>query len=485
LVSIGVIVVVVFCDVVMNDKLNGQQVYVANSEGSINGFAVSAGGDLTELTGSPFTADTGARDVAMLPDGSGLVVAAESSGTVRNYLIGSSGALAPAGGPVPMAGASAVTVSPDGGTAYVGGLNVVRAYRFTSIGALVQLGPDVATAGQQSAVAVSPDIAPTAVIESVQAYAGAGSAFEGGHSTDPDGYAASWSWDFGDGSSQKIGQHPEHVYETAGQYHVTLTVTDNEGCSADRKFTGQMVSCAGGATATVERTVTIADPPPVVAEEPACPHDGNDGFCGTPDLKAPRVSIVGINDGASITTVDAPEELAGFITPDPSGVRNVMLRFTKAAGTKVVKKKAKKKCRKVPVKKGSKKKKKKTVCTKKKKKKKAGKSAAISRVALCDTIATGKNYFIRKQCDNVAYLSIGGDTTFRYSLPLALGTGSYTIQVLAIDNAGNQDVLEQGRNQVSFKIVRTPSNQGGGGGVSTTPTPTPSTPIDDTGSPFG
>jgi hypothetical protein len=57
--------------------------------------------------------------------------------------------------------------------------------------------------------------------------------------------------------------------------------------------------------------------------------------------------------------------------------------------------------------------------------------------------------------------------------------------VVAIDNAGNQDVLEEGRNQLSFKIVKTPSNQSGGGGVTTTPITTPPTPIDDTGSPFG
>jgi len=42
--------------------------------------------------------------------------------------------------------------------------------------------------------------------------------------------ASSWSWDFGDGSSS--GQaDPAHIYDTPGIYVVTLTVSDDGGCS--------------------------------------------------------------------------------------------------------------------------------------------------------------------------------------------------------------------------------------------------------------
>ncbi|MHA1519013.1 MAG: PKD domain-containing protein, partial [Promethearchaeota archaeon] len=37
-----------------------------------------------------------------------------------------------------------------------------------------------------------------------------------------------YSWDFGDGSTS-ILQNPSHGYDTAGNYTVTLTVTDNDG----------------------------------------------------------------------------------------------------------------------------------------------------------------------------------------------------------------------------------------------------------------
>ncbi|RYZ21745.1 MAG: PKD domain-containing protein [Chitinophagaceae bacterium] len=41
-----------------------------------------------------------------------------------------------------------------------------------------------------------------------------------------------WSWDFGDGSAVQAGQGPhQHVYATAGNYGVTLTVTTNKGCT--------------------------------------------------------------------------------------------------------------------------------------------------------------------------------------------------------------------------------------------------------------
>lgn len=48
-------------------------------------------------------------------------------------------------------------------------------------------------------------------------------------STD-EGFISNWSWDFGDGSSSSAS-NPQHSYATAGDYTVTLTVTDNHGAS--------------------------------------------------------------------------------------------------------------------------------------------------------------------------------------------------------------------------------------------------------------
>jgi len=50
-------------------------------------------------------------------------------------------------------------------------------------------------------------------------------------SSDPDGSIAHWKWEFGDGQVD-YGEQVEHVYESEGEFTVTLTVTDNQGLSA-------------------------------------------------------------------------------------------------------------------------------------------------------------------------------------------------------------------------------------------------------------
>ncbi len=47
-------------------------------------------------------------------------------------------------------------------------------------------------------------------------------------STDDDGEVVAWLWSFGDGTTS-TERNPEHTYATAGEYSVTLTVTDDDG----------------------------------------------------------------------------------------------------------------------------------------------------------------------------------------------------------------------------------------------------------------
>lgn len=56
----------------------------------------------------------------------------------------------------------------------------------------------------------------------------------------------SWSWDFGDGNTS-TEQNPEHTYAVAGNYQVTLEITDNGA-----------VPCSESIT----KDITICDPPP-------------------------------------------------------------------------------------------------------------------------------------------------------------------------------------------------------------------------------
>jgi PKD repeat protein len=52
--------------------------------------------------------------------------------------------------------------------------------------------------------------------------------FDGSGSSDPDGKIKSYSWDFGDGKSDKA-EDPDHKYKEAGTYTATLEVKDDDG----------------------------------------------------------------------------------------------------------------------------------------------------------------------------------------------------------------------------------------------------------------
>lgn len=68
--------------------------------------------------------------------------------------------------------------------------------------------------------------------------------FSSAGSTDSDGQITSYQWSFGDGSTS-VGANPSHSYSNAGNYTVTLIVTDNQGANHSDTAT---VSVAGGST---------------------------------------------------------------------------------------------------------------------------------------------------------------------------------------------------------------------------------------------
>jgi len=91
------------------------------------------------------------------------------------------------------------------------------------------------------------NIAPTAVIK---ASGNRGKlplkvSFNGGESNDEDGEIVSYKWNFGDGSTAS-GQQVKHTFFHAGEYTVSLTVTDNAGANSQP---ATMVLNTSGSTA--------------------------------------------------------------------------------------------------------------------------------------------------------------------------------------------------------------------------------------------
>ncbi len=78
--------------------------------------------------------------------------------------------------------------------------------------------------------------------------AGVAVTFDGSGSSDTDGNIVSYAWNFGDGSSGS-GVSPSHTYAAAGNYTVSLTVTDNDGLSDTATTTADIVAPAAAPTA--------------------------------------------------------------------------------------------------------------------------------------------------------------------------------------------------------------------------------------------
>ena len=118
---------------------------------------------------------------------------------------------------------------------------------YGSLGRYAISGQAAASSNLAAPVAVAS--APTYTSIIAPAYVG----FDGSASSDSDGTIDGWYWDFGDGNTAS-GELVNHTYNSPGSYMVTLTVTDDDGLSANDSLTIVVLNQAPIALANADTT---------------------------------------------------------------------------------------------------------------------------------------------------------------------------------------------------------------------------------------
>jgi DNA-binding beta-propeller fold protein YncE len=251
---------------------DGTSLYAASADNNlVDQYSVGTGGELTAKSTPSVSAGTNAYFYALTisPDGHSLYAPSYGDGKIYQYDIGTGGALTPKSVPSLVSGSGVdsgvifVWFTANGKNAYATNYRdgTISQYDVPSSGELSPKSPATASSSGSEllSIMIAPDQGPVAAFTSKAAKVGHATTFNGSGSSDSDGTVVRYDWSFGDGTTlSNGGATPSHTYKKKGTYTVTLTVTDDSGCSTTQVFTGQTAYCNGGPAATVTRRVKIA-----------------------------------------------------------------------------------------------------------------------------------------------------------------------------------------------------------------------------------
>jgi DNA-binding beta-propeller fold protein YncE len=246
---------------------NGKYVYAAASDSdTIDQYTVGSGGELAPDT-VPSVAVSPATTayfyaLTVSPDGQSLYAPDYMNDVVDQFDIGSNGQLAPKSTPTVTAGSGAIFVwlTADGKNAYVTNYNddTISQYDVSSGGELTPKSQTTVPGGSNPlSIMIAPDQGPVAGFSAK--IKGRTVQLDASKSSDSDGKVVTYHWNFGDGHSLTTSQAKvSHTYSKGGKHKVTLTVTDDSGCSTSVVFTGQNAYCNGTKAAQTSHTVKVA-----------------------------------------------------------------------------------------------------------------------------------------------------------------------------------------------------------------------------------
>ncbi len=148
-------------------------------------------------------------------------------------------------------------------------------------------------------------------------------------------------------------------------------------------------------------------PSPTPSTSAPCVHHGDDGLCGTIDRTPPRGHL-SIAEGTRFSHGHGPRTIVGHVDADASGLRDVLLRLTRVVTHR-----------------------------------------------RCDAYSATHRKWAKSACgvSHAPSFSVGRSASFAYLLPQALARGRYTVDVEAIDAAGNHDAPAPARNQIVFRVA--------------------------------
>ena len=235
---------------------DGRFLYVAGAEtnSSIRTYAIATDGSLSSVGSPQITAGDETLALLVAPDGRHLYVADHGSSSLGEFAIGADGRPTMGIPPIPLAGAPvALAANVTGTRLYVADGDAERTFAF-SLGAngfpTVLAGSPFSTGVEANigSLALSPDQPPVARFTT--AVNNQRVSFDAFGSSDADGEVARYDWDFGGGLIvDNGGPQLTQRYPKGRKPPVTLTVTDDAGCSTAFVSDGNTPYCNGSAVA--------------------------------------------------------------------------------------------------------------------------------------------------------------------------------------------------------------------------------------------